>query len=134
MSIVDEWIQKAEGDFQTAEREMRARKAVNYDAVCFHCQQCAEKYLKGFIIQHNLTFKPIHDLETLLGWITPTHPQFDSIRDPLLLLNDYAVDIRYPGDYADREEASEAAKAMRRVRDFVRQQLRLKSKVSGTAQ
>ncbi|MGB9775425.1 MAG: DNA-binding protein, partial [Anaerolineae bacterium] len=22
---------------------MRARKAPNYDAVCFHCQQCAEK-------------------------------------------------------------------------------------------
>jgi len=32
-SIVSEWVEKAEGDFQTAEREMRARKAPNYDAV-----------------------------------------------------------------------------------------------------
>jgi hypothetical protein len=38
-SIVSEWVEKAEGDFQTAEREMRARKAPNYDAVCFHAQQ-----------------------------------------------------------------------------------------------
>jgi HEPN domain-containing protein len=44
-NIVDEWVEKAEGDFRTAEREARVRKAPNYDAVCFHAQQCAEKYL-----------------------------------------------------------------------------------------
>jgi HEPN domain-containing protein len=37
-----EWIEKAEGDFATAQREQRARKMPNYDAVCFHAQQCAE--------------------------------------------------------------------------------------------
>lgn len=31
-----EWIEKAEGDFATAQREQRARKMPNYDAVCFH--------------------------------------------------------------------------------------------------
>jgi HEPN domain-containing protein len=34
---VTEWVSKAEGDFATAEREIRARKRINYDAVCFHC-------------------------------------------------------------------------------------------------
>ena len=28
------------GDYLTAEREMRVRKCPNYDAVCFHVQQC----------------------------------------------------------------------------------------------
>ena len=43
-SQVTEWVLKAEGDFLTAGRELRARKSPNYDAVCFHAQQCAEKY------------------------------------------------------------------------------------------
>ena len=47
--IVEEWLKKAEGDWQTANRELRARKNPNYDAVCFHCQQCAEKYLKAYL-------------------------------------------------------------------------------------
>ncbi len=39
-----EWVDKAEGDFTTALRELRARKSPNYDAACFHAQQCVEKY------------------------------------------------------------------------------------------
>jgi HEPN domain-containing protein len=37
-----EWVEKAEGDFITATRELRARNAPNFDAVCFHAQQMAE--------------------------------------------------------------------------------------------
>ncbi len=38
--IYQEWIEKAEGDFNSANREIRARKNPNYDAACFHAQQC----------------------------------------------------------------------------------------------
>jgi len=124
-SIVSEWVEKAEGDFQTAEREMRARKAPNYDAVCFHAQQCAEKYLKAFLIHRQIPFRPIHDLEVLLGLITPISADFEFTRDLLLLLNDYAVDIRYPSEFATKDEARAAVKAMRTVRAFMRQKLRL---------
>jgi len=48
-----EWVGKAEGDFATAGREMRARKAPNYDAACFHAQQLAEKYLKAFLQEND---------------------------------------------------------------------------------
>lgn len=44
-----EWVEKAEGDFFTAMRELRARKSPNFDAVCFHAQQMAEKYLKAVL-------------------------------------------------------------------------------------
>lgn len=49
---VAEWVSKAEGDFLTGGRELRARKSPNYDAVCFHAQQCAEKYPKA-VLQEN---------------------------------------------------------------------------------
>lgn len=31
-----EWVEKAEGDFRTARRELFALDSPNYDAVCFH--------------------------------------------------------------------------------------------------
>jgi HEPN domain-containing protein len=37
--LTREWVKKAEGDFQTAQRETRARKLPNYDSACFHAQQ-----------------------------------------------------------------------------------------------
>lgn len=123
--VVSEWMEKAEGDFRTAEREMRARKAPNYDAVCFHAQQCAEKYLKAFLVHRQIPFHPIHDLEMLLELIVAAHRDFEGLRDALLLLNDYAVDVRYPGEFATREEAQAAVKAMRTVRTFLRRKLGL---------
>jgi HEPN domain-containing protein len=47
--LTAEWVDKAEGDFDTARRELRVRHRPNYDAVCFHAQQTAEKYLKAFL-------------------------------------------------------------------------------------
>ena len=41
--LTTEWVAKAEGDYATAERELRARRRPNYDAVCFHAQQTVEK-------------------------------------------------------------------------------------------
>lgn len=38
--LTHEWISKAEGDWHSAQRENRARKQPNYDAACFHAQQC----------------------------------------------------------------------------------------------
>jgi HEPN domain-containing protein len=55
--LVREWVEKAEGDFHSAERELRARKAPNYDAACFHPQQCAEKYLKAFLVHRRISFR-----------------------------------------------------------------------------
>lgn len=36
--ITSEWVAKAEGDFVMMERESRARRAPNYDVLCFHAQ------------------------------------------------------------------------------------------------
>ena len=47
--LTSEWVEKAEADRSTARRELRVRKAPNFDAVCFHSQQCAEKYLKAVL-------------------------------------------------------------------------------------
>jgi HEPN domain-containing protein len=55
-ALTIEWVEKADGDFATAGRELRARRYPNYDAGCFHAQQVAEKYLKAFLQEHDRTF------------------------------------------------------------------------------
>jgi HEPN domain-containing protein len=40
-----EWIDKAEGDFATAQVSYRTRKRPNHDAVCFHAKELA--FLEG---------------------------------------------------------------------------------------
>lgn len=42
-----EWLAKGEHDLLTANRELLVEDMPNYDAVCFHAQQCAEKLRKA---------------------------------------------------------------------------------------
>ena len=57
-----EWIDKAEGDWKVAQREMQAPDPV-WNVVCFLAEQCAEKYLKGFLEEQNIAFQKIHGAE-----------------------------------------------------------------------
>ena len=44
------------------ERESRVRKSPNYDGVCFHAQQCIEKYLKAKLVEADIDFPKTHNL------------------------------------------------------------------------
>jgi HEPN domain-containing protein len=106
-----EWIEKAAADLATAGREMRARKDPNYDAVCFHAQQCVEKLLKGALTEYRRDFTRTHDLNHLLELILPEHPLWEAFRSGFQELVAYAVEYRYPGENATREMAQAALKA-----------------------
>jgi HEPN domain-containing protein len=123
--LVSEWVDKAESDFHIASRELRVRINPSYDAVCFHAQQCVEKYLKALLAYRKSQFRPIHDLEVLLNLLLPMYPDFEFVRDLALLLNDYAVDFRYPGAKATKDDAKQAVHAMQTIRSFARQKLNL---------
>jgi len=62
-----EWVEKAEGDWNAAQQLNRVRKDPSYDAVCFHCQQSVEKYLKARLEEAGVNFPKTHDLIKLLG-------------------------------------------------------------------
>jgi HEPN domain-containing protein len=123
--LTREWVEKAEGDFATARRELRARKAPNYDAACFHAQQCAEKYLKARLQEENIPFGRTHNLTALLDLLLPVEPLWEILRPHLRALTIFAVDVRYPGESADKAEAREALTLCREVRCRVRLSLGL---------
>ena len=123
MSLLDEWIEKAEGDYKSAVALQRRRKEPLPDTVCYHCQQCAEKYLKAYLIAQGSTPPRIHDLEELLN-LCALHDATLITRLPLVqVLNPYAVLIRYPGMTATVVEAKEAVHALRWLRTILRRKL-----------
>ena len=119
--ITTEWADKAEGDFATAQRELEAVDHPNYDAVCFHAQQCAEKYLKACLQEANLLFRKTDDLSELLNLALSINPEWDSLRTDLNSLSAFAVEYRYPGESATIDEAREALERCRKVRQIMRQ-------------
>jgi HEPN domain-containing protein len=123
--ITLEWVNKAEGDFAMMERESRARKNPNYGGICFHTQQCAEKYLKAKLCEAEIEFKKIHDLVALLDKALAIEPLWEAFREPLAYLADFAVNFRYPGEFADKATALEARKRCRHFRLAAREMLGL---------
>jgi len=119
-ALTNEWVIKAEGDFNTAQREMSAEESPNYDAACFHAQQCAEKYLKARLAEADISFTKTHDLGAILNLLIPVEPTWESMRKELDSLTDRAVEVRYPGYSTQAREASEAVQIARKVRHTVR--------------
>lgn len=120
-----EWIEKAEGDFNLLEREIRARKNPNYDAVCFHARQCAEKYLKGRLVEADIIFPKTHDLVLLLDLTLPQDPLWEVHRDALSVLSGFGVEFRYPGESADLLMAKDAQTHCRAFRALARETMGL---------
>jgi HEPN domain-containing protein len=123
--LTSEWVEKAEGDFATASREIRVRKSPNYDAVCFHTQQCAEKYLKAFLQEAEIPFGKTHHLIALLEFVVSAERSWELLRPQLQSLNAYSVSVRYPGEVADKAMAREALHLAKTIRSEARQKLGL---------
>jgi HEPN domain-containing protein len=122
--IVEEvrrWIEKAENDFRNAEYVMRMERDCPYDTVCYHCQQCVEKYLKALLIYRSVDFPRTHDIIVLFNMLKNT----DSSKLDIGIiqpLNRYSIEARYPGhwDPIGREEAENAITAARSFRVVAR--------------
>jgi HEPN domain-containing protein len=124
--LVHGWLAKAEADFAVAERLLPDGGAYAW-AVAFHCQQAAEKFLKACLSQWQIEFPKTHDLQQLLGLATKQDATVtESLRDAATL-TPYGVEARYPGDAPDVtvEEAQQALRVARLVRDKVRSVLQL---------
>ena len=122
-----EWLEKAEGDYHTALRDYRARKFPNYDSACFHAQQCIEKYFKGYFQKQRVYFPKTHDLNALLDMLLSSQPSWEVFRNDLKMLSVYAIEVRYPGESATRQQAGEAIRVMQRIRDKFRVLLNLEA-------
>src|SRR6266478_4782554 len=117
-----EWVAKAEEDYQLARQGSQSKVPV-HSGVCFHCQQCVEKYLKGLMEELRLSIPKTHFLDRLLTALAPYYPTLRSFQRGLLFLTVFAVDTRYPGNNASKRQAVAAVGWADRVRKTARQLL-----------
>jgi HEPN domain-containing protein len=93
----NEWLEKAERDLQVA---MLCGREKFYDAALFHCQQAAEKALKGFLAFHDKPIEKTHRVERLLEQAKRIEPKLAKLKNTGLL-SEYAVLSRYPDSSLD---------------------------------
>lgn len=122
---VRDWVAKAEEDFAVIQALIRKQTPSLHDAVCFHAQQCAEKYLKALLTRDRIAFPKTHDLLDLLKRAKAHDPTLELLRPFLVYLEPYAVNLRYPGEFATRTEAKRSVRAVTLVRDMCRRLLRV---------
>ncbi len=93
------------------------------DAVCFHAQQCIEKYLKAVLVFTKIPFPKTHDIEEIVS-LMPSHLRPDLAKEEQGFLTEYATGPRYPGwGEVSLTEARRAVTIARRVRKEIRAKL-----------
>jgi HEPN domain-containing protein len=120
-----EWVVKAEEDFAAVTALARPRKKPLWAPVCFHAQQCAEKYLKARLNEASVQFHKTHDLEALLNQTLTIEPLWAAFRPELKRLSDAAVVPRYPGGVFTKTEAQRALRTCKAFRKEARLSLGL---------
>jgi HEPN domain-containing protein/predicted nucleotidyltransferase len=120
-----EWVEKAEEDYAAAQRLRRGKKPF-HDTVCYHCQQCAEKYLKALLEELGIVVAKTHKLVNLLTKLQRDHPTLRSLRRGLRFLDKFAVDPRYPGMNASKRRATAAVRWSGKVRAEARRLLHIR--------
>ena len=80
IDIVKQWIKKGDHDLGTAQVTFLYLPQYR-DTIAFHCQQSAEKYLKGYLLFLEIPFQRKHSLNYLLGLISKKNEVSNQIYD-----------------------------------------------------
>ncbi len=122
---VREWIEKAEEDWDAVKRLKKGKEPL-YNLVCFHSQQCAEKYIKAFLEEQGCFVPHTHDLVALAKLSKTGLDQLLSRKDELEMLTAYAVAFRYPGEKASKKQAENSVASATLIRKIIRKELGIK--------
>jgi len=124
--LVAQWIARAEEDLGVAQY-LLAERLPYYSAIGFHAQQAAEKFVKAFLVAHQVEFPKIHDLGRLLDLVASVDVGLVEDLAGAVQLTDYGVDVRYPGDLPQltATDAEEAVDCADHVRKGIRRRLEL---------
>jgi len=115
---VREWMEIADRDFDSAYILNEAARR-HYEIICYHCAQAAEKYLKGYLVYHDVVPRKTHDLSFLNSLCIEKDGTFTDIQALCDFLTTFATDIRYPNPYEVTEgNVTIALNAVEKIRNF----------------
>jgi HEPN domain-containing protein len=125
--VAQEWTSKGDNDLKNAVHTLKLGKDCPTDTVCFHAQQCVEKYLKAFLVALEKPFPRTHDVESLIS-LMPKDVRLGLTVEEQRRLTEYATVLRYPGPYEaiPLTEAKQAVKLAQRIQRKIRKLLEAK--------
>ena len=62
------WISYAEQDLRLAKNGLTISSSCPYRLIAYHAQQCAEKYLKSYLVFKQLDFPYTHNMRRTKKW------------------------------------------------------------------
>lgn len=114
-----EWQRLADMDLKTAEY-LKEMKPLPIEIICYHCQQSAEKYLKGYLVLSGELPPKMHDLDELCKLCIKHSNSFNSIADNCSDLTAYGVQPRYPMELSlDEDDMKQVLDGAKKVKDFI---------------
>lgn len=122
--LADAWMKRAISSLEKA-KIGKISDALFYEDLCFDCQQATEKAFKAVLIARNVTFPKTHSLNLLIALIKHQNIEIPPEVAESVILNDYAVETRYPGAYepVSEEEYFTAVKLATGVIDWADEKL-----------
>lgn len=114
---VRQWMDYADEDLRLAEHGLRMESGCPYRLIAYHAQQCAEKYLKAFLVYQRQDFPYTHNISMLLE-LCRQHADWVDDLEPAEELTAYAITTRYPGEdeqvtFAEAQQAVDLAKKVK---------------------
>jgi HEPN domain-containing protein len=113
------WLAKAEDDVLVIESILAAPR-VSWEAVAFHAQQAAEKFLKGLLAEKGTQPPKTHDLVVLLELGSKHDASLTQFQNHARKLNSVYISSRYPSTPSPTEaEARECVEIAKQIRAAV---------------
>jgi HEPN domain-containing protein len=118
--LVKNWLIKAQHDLLAA-LKLSSDPEIYADIAIYHCQQSAEKAIKGYLILQDQPFPRTHDVRLLLQLAIAVEPSLQAYQEASEILTPYATEFRYPSDVMQptQEELTEALEKAEEIFKFV---------------
>ena len=118
--LLQQWLGKGNDDLRSAEYLSTMHHPTPDELICYLCQQSSEKYLKGFLVLHDIDPPKIHNLIDLMCMCGKINSNFNALLPQLDVLRVYAVLTRYLNELGiTNEDMKGAIRFAKIVQEFV---------------
>jgi HEPN domain-containing protein len=118
--FVQQWLNRAHKDLVAGEVLLKGGFE-DYENVGFHAQQAAEKFIKAFLVRHQIEFPKTHNIALLRQLVASVDPELSKAFATADALTPFGVEFRYPGDLpsVSRDEGEKALRLAEETRDLI---------------
>jgi HEPN domain-containing protein len=111
-------------DYRLADDLLKRKEEWTAGDICFHAQQCVEKYVKARLVLEDVHFRRTHNIDELIR-LLPAELRPRVTVNERNMMTESAATIRYPGDSDATTlcEADSALRIARKVKSKLRREL-----------